>query len=210
MPRSKKITLTLYTATNNICASQTTAGAVNLLLNGSSAETVPAIAATRVLLSTGHKLNLASTGNLSTTTFLIKGFDQNSNALSESIAGPNNNTVTTTGYFQTITSIHVSAAVGTNVTVGSSTYAISQTCPMNRYSKANPSATITVSGTINYNSAHALGNAQLDTLEWFTDVSAATSSVDMSEHLPRVLGAFRVVINSFANRATCIIDIGDR
>jgi len=210
MPRSKRIVLNLVTGVNNICLAQTTAGAGNLLLNGSSAETIPALTSARVLLLTGHKLNLASTGNLSTTTFLITGFDQNGNAATESIAGPNNNTVTTTGYFQTITSIHVSAAVGTNVTVGSSSYASSQVYPTNRYSKANPSVTIAITGTISYNVDHALGNPQITTLEWFNDVDAATSSLDLSEHLPRVIGALRFVINSFSNGATCIIDIGDR
>ena len=210
MPRSKRIVLNLVTGTNNICAAQTTAGAGNLLLNGSSAETVPAMASARVLLLTGHKLNLASTGNLGGVNFTITGLDQNGNAVSEVIAGPNNNTVTTVNYFMTITKIAVSGAVGTNVTVGSSTSAISQTYPTNRYSKANPSATVAVTGTISYNVDHALGNPQITTLEWFTDTSAATSSMDLGEHLPRVIGALRVVVNSFSNGATCIIDIGDR
>lgn len=212
MPRSKQITLTLNYDTDSICAAQQKAGAGNLIINGAKAETIPAGTSARALLTTAHLITIASTGDLHLVTFTVYGLDQNGASISEAITGPNNSTVTSTKYFKTITRVAVSAAVGTDVIVGTAAQAITQTFPMNRYSKANPAVTVTITGTIDYNVDHTVTNVQDSSItpSWFTDVTGASSSTDMDEHLPRVVAAIRVVINSFTNGATCVIDIGDR
>ena len=100
-----------------VAAAQTTAGAGFLLLNGTKAfsNTVKFVTPTR--------LNLTSTGNLSTTNFTITGMvaqgpDTTGNTSGpqiEVLAGPNNNVVTSLNTWTSISSIAVSAAVGTNV-----------------------------------------------------------------------------------------------
>ncbi len=66
----------------------------------------------------GRKVTVYSGGNLSALTFTIAGTDKDGATLSENITGPNNTTVTTTGYFQTVTSVSVGATIGTNVEIG--------------------------------------------------------------------------------------------
>lgn len=100
---------------NSIALSQTTSGAGNLTLNGASVS--GGIAAFAV----PRKIAIASTGNLSTITFTVVGTDRYGNAQSIALAGPNNNTVTTSQDFATVTQVSVSATVGTAATVGTST-----------------------------------------------------------------------------------------
>lgn len=97
---------------DGISLAQQTAGAADLTITGAGASggaasfTVP------------RRVQIASAGNLSAVTFTVYGTDRVGAALAEAIAGPNNNTVTTNAVFATVTRISVSAAVGTDVTVG--------------------------------------------------------------------------------------------
>lgn len=212
MPRSKQYTLTLNYDTDSICTAQQLATAGNLTIDGAKAETIPAGSTARAILLTGHIITLYSAGDLHTVTFTVYGVNQNGASISEAITGPNNSTVSSTNYFKTITRVAASAAVGSDVIVGTAAQAISPTIPMNRYSKANPAVIVTVSGTINYNVDHVVSNIQDTSItqNWYTDITGASDTTDMDEHLPRVVGAVRVVVNSFTNGATCLIDIGDR
>lgn len=114
------IPLTLQT--NNIAAAQTTAGAGNLTLTAGTGITANTnyTGPTRYQLDCPRGIAIASTGNLSAVNFTVNGWDIYDQPMTQTLAGPNNNTVTTTKAFYQITSIAVSAAVGTNVTVGTS------------------------------------------------------------------------------------------
>lgn len=65
-----------------------------------------------------RSISFTSSGNISAVNFVITGYDVYGNALSETIAGPNNNTVNTLQAFYQVASITNSAAVGTATTVG--------------------------------------------------------------------------------------------
>lgn len=100
---------------NSIAVSQTTGGATNLVLNGAL------VSGGVATFAVPRKITITSTGNLSAVTFTVTGTDRYGNAQSIAIAGPNNNTVSTSQDFATVTQVAVSAAVGTGVTVGTST-----------------------------------------------------------------------------------------
>jgi len=98
---------------DGICLSQTTSGAANLVIAGALATAGVAT------LDIERCVALTSTANLSAITFTIRGTDRYGNALTATIAGPNNNTVFSTKCFKTVTQVSSSATVGTAVTAGS-------------------------------------------------------------------------------------------
>lgn len=99
---------------DGISLAQTTAGAGNLLLNGAGVSGGTYSAG----FDGGRKITLYSLGNLSTLTFTVTGTDKNGAAQTEDITGPNATTVTGTKFFQSVTQIAVTGAVGTNVEGG--------------------------------------------------------------------------------------------
>lgn len=78
---------------------------------------MPNFGATGVLPGTGQ-ITLTSTGNLSGITFAIVGLSITGAPLTENLAGPNNNTVTSVNSYSAITSITPGGAVATAVSAG--------------------------------------------------------------------------------------------
>lgn len=112
---SQRFTLTKQltaAVANNICLAQTTLAAGALLLNGS------AVTAGVAVLDSQRRIGLASGGDESAVNFTITGTNDANTTISETIAGPNANTVSTAQDFKTVTSVVASAAVANNVTVG--------------------------------------------------------------------------------------------
>lgn len=144
--RPKRMTATLLTpALNNVCADQQAAGAGNFTINGSLAS------GGAVSLTTAHRLDIESAGNISGVTFTITGTDENGDALVEIITGPNATTVTTTGYFKTITQVAVDGAVGTNTSIGTTDEFRLNILPLNpQGNEVGCYIGVYVSGTINY------------------------------------------------------------
>lgn len=104
-------------STNSIATAQTTAGAAYLTLTASP-----------VTFANAMQCSLTvAVANLSTINFTFTGTDADGHLQTETIAGPNNNTVFTTKFFLTVTSVYASAAVGTNVTAGNSALSVSGT-----------------------------------------------------------------------------------
>lgn len=138
------VTRTLATAdADGIAQAQTLVGAGSLTLNG--ALVVSGVAQ----LGVQRVVGIASTGNLSAVTFTVYGTDQAGNTISESIAGPNNNTVSTTLNFLTVNQVAASAAVGTNVTVGTTSVGASAAIPLDVYlDPFNASLFLDVTGTV--------------------------------------------------------------
>ena len=66
----------------------------------------------------GYKVAIAGTGNETGKNFVITGTTVGGVVVSETIAGPNNNTVYTTNYFSSVSIITVSAATAAAITVG--------------------------------------------------------------------------------------------
>lgn len=94
---------------NGIAEDQTLVGAGNLTLDGALASDQ---------LPEAQRISFESTGNLSGVTFTVTCRDSDQVSYTEDIAGPNNGTVTTTGYCKYVTQIAADGAVGTNVEVG--------------------------------------------------------------------------------------------
>ena len=96
----------------------------------------------------GRIIEITSDGADNGVTFSIVGTDPEGAALTEVVTGPATTTVRSTGYFQTISSITISAAGTGNIIIGTSN-ATNSLCtaviPLNHYS--NYPATLVIMGT---------------------------------------------------------------
>jgi hypothetical protein len=93
-------------STTHIAAAQTLGGAGNFTLANTTVGNLP------------QTITFTSTGNISGVSMTITGTDLNGDAQTESINGPNNNTVTSTNKFLTVTQVAADGAVGTNTSIG--------------------------------------------------------------------------------------------
>ena len=153
-------------STTSVAAAQTLGGAGDMTLAGT--------AATFAGTNTVALITLTSSGNISGVNFTITGTDANGAVQSETIAGPNANTVSTTKYFATVTQIAASGAVGTNTSAGNS----AETAGV-IFAGANrvKGAQITTGGTIG-DVSFALGSPTGDVLFFYT---VATTTKDYIE-----------------------------
>lgn len=98
---------------------QTTGAAANLVLTaGAGVTTVVVNGQTRLVLDVARTVSLTSAGNISAVTFTVSGYDIYGQAMTQTLAGPNANTVNTLKAFKQIVSIAAGAAVGTNTSAG--------------------------------------------------------------------------------------------
>lgn len=100
-----------------VCALQDIASAGLLLLNGTFSN--PSIIPPQISFinyNLVRSVSISSSNNLSARTFVINGF-QNNAPVTDTISGPNNNTVYGTVYFDVITSVHIDGPANA-VTVG--------------------------------------------------------------------------------------------
>jgi len=103
---------------DGVCASQTPGSAVNLTINGALADG-GSVNFTTSAAQQPRQVTITGTADESGKNFTITGTNSSGVALVEIVAGPNNNTVNSTGYFNTITQIAVSAGTSAAITVGS-------------------------------------------------------------------------------------------
>ncbi len=122
--------ITVAADADGICLSQTTGAAGDLLING--ALTTGGVAT----LDTARQVLFTSAGDLSAITFTITGTNNQGTVITESVIGPNLTSGSISG-FLTVTQVSADAAVGTAVTVGTSTIAYSDVVPLDIY--ATPS-----------------------------------------------------------------------
>jgi hypothetical protein len=176
--RPVTITRTLTAAvTNSISLAQTTPGAANLTITGALAS-----GGVATLVSPGQ-ITLTSTGNISAVNFTITGTDYRGISVSEVLAGPNNNTVTSVNTYATITSIAASGAVGTNTSAGNAASGSSAVVPLDLYlTPFNVSLFLEITGTANatvqYTGDDINVTTSLDALTWtsHSDLTAKTAS----------------------------------
>lgn len=193
-------TLTASSA-NAIALAQTIVGAGNLTLNGAL------VTAGVAQLDAQRFVGIASTGNLSAVTFTVTGTNQLGTAISESLAGPNNNTVSTTLNFYTVTQVAVSGTVGTNVTVGTTGVGASAPIPLDQYlDPFNVSIGCTVTGTISYTVQYTFGAVfgGPGPFTWTAhpDITAQTGTSDGTFISP--VTAARVLTNSGTGTVTAV------
>lgn len=94
---------------NSVATSQTPAGAGNLTLT-----------ATPVTFTSAQRITITTTADLSSLTFTITGTGPNGAALTTSLAGPHNATVTSLVGFLTVSQVAISGAAAGALTVGNS------------------------------------------------------------------------------------------
>ena len=164
------------------------------------------------------QIGFASTGNISGVNFTISGYeDRNKTILiSETIAGPNNNTVETTNYFYSIQSISASGAVGTNTKAGAVDEAISQIIPIKRSysdrSERQVGLTFIVTGTINYTVQQTNDDIQSltnRTFNWLDNDDSALVNATTSKNGNYIAGpqAARIKIKSYSSGAALLIQV---
>jgi hypothetical protein len=126
------VTYTFASAnTTYVCALQQRVGSGALTLNGSGVDATSTYLLNNprmTLTGSGFErtISLTSGGNLSGVNFTVTGKDIRGAAKAETLAGPNSNTVYTTGYFYEVTSVAVSATIASDVSVGIGTTGRSQ------------------------------------------------------------------------------------
>lgn len=173
------------------------------------AATAPTTTATSDGLA--HQVTLVSPvqATLAGVTFTIVGTDADGNAKTETgLTGPaSNSTVTTTGYFKTVTSIQPSATMGgLVVSVGIAAPSLTPTIPLDWRSIVGAMHQVDISGTINYTMQETLDvlfGAASDTLSWGA-LSSAFSAKTADVTGQGLLGATgaRVLVNTVTNGAT--------
>lgn len=99
-----------------VCALQNLAASGTLLLNGTLADPSIPNQISFINAKMTRSVSLTSTNDLSATNFVINGF-QNGAFVTETLSGPNNNTVYGARYYDIITSVVASTAV-TGISVG--------------------------------------------------------------------------------------------
>lgn len=112
----------LALATANIAALQASTANVPLTLTaGTGITTGFAPTGQKIYqIDTPRCVSLTSTSNLSAINYLIQGFDYYGQAMSQLLAGPNNNTVNTTKAFYSVYAVTPSATNSGTVSVGTS------------------------------------------------------------------------------------------
>lgn len=192
--RPIRITRQLTAADDNgIALAQQLVAAGSLTLNG------VLVSGGVAHLDTQRKVGISSTGNLSAVTFTVYGTDQAGNTISESLTGPNNDTVSTVLDFYTVTQVAASAAVGTDVIVGTTDVGASAPIPLDIYlDPFNVSCFVDVQGTVNFTVQFTFDDVQANAgpYVWTNhpDLTSGTADGDGTYISP--VTATRIVTNS--------------
>lgn len=154
-----------------------------------------------------HQISLTSTANLSAITLTCVGTDADGKALSEAITGPNNNTVESTGYFKTLTSITADSTLGANtMDVGWVDEVASQTYPIDRLSDNAANVLVDVTGTLNFTVQELWENVfdvakpQQDAT-WINISALASKTADTASTATVGATALRIILNSYSSGA---------
>jgi hypothetical protein len=99
----------------------------------------------------GHQVTLASTADLHLINMTLTGLDAEGRALTEVIAGPNNNTVTSTKYFKSLSSISAASTLGANtMNIGWNAVIVTPVYPVDAHRLAGATMNVNVGGTITF------------------------------------------------------------
>lgn len=193
-------------ATGAIAASQTPAGAGNLLINGTLASGGVAT------MDTQRQVAITSASNLSALTFVIFGTDTQNRPISESLAGPNATTVNSVLSYLTVTKITISAAAGGALTVDTTGVGNGQEIPLDtNHAVGNVALQTVVTGTINYTCQYTIDDiygtyltyglttgAAIPTgpFTWNNITALAAQAGNVSTTFTQAGTALRLVINS--------------
>ena len=154
-----------------------------------------------------HQLSFTSAANLSAITLTVVGTDADGKVLSEDVTGPNANTVESTGYFKTLTSITAGSTLGANtLDVGWVDEVVSQTYPIDRLSTEQANIQVDVTGTIDFTVQELWANVydydkpQQDA-PWLDIAALADKTADTASQATTGATAIRIMINSYSSGA---------
>lgn len=162
-----------------------------------------------------HKVTLASTANLSAINMTVTGTDANGQAQTEVIAGPNNNTVTTTKYFLTVTSVSAASTIGAEtMDVGWAAACATPTYPVNPYANNGPSIGVDIGGTVTYTAWQCNGNVYevaAESMPWMAVAAAVTgATTDQLVNADLPLTGLRVTVASHTSGTLAITYVQGR
>lgn len=192
---------------NNVCLSQTPAGAGNLVLNGAlvsgGVATMDATGAARQLLLTTNADETAKT-------FTIFGtLTPNGAIVSEAVVGVSSSTVASVNMFLTVTKITVSAATAAAITFG--TNGVGASVPRGNDRQTAPFtmsvATILKSGSVNWTIEHTYNDVFDPTVipVWFDHSVIAAQAANKDGVYSQPVAATRTKINSGTGVVTTIM-----
>lgn len=154
-----------------------------------------------------HQLNFTSTANLSGITFTVTGTDENGTAQTEDVTGPNNETVESTKYFLTVTSITKSATLGANtLDIGWVDEFVTPTIPLD-WRGSQKSIRVVVTGTINYTAQQTFSAMTVlalnESFEWSdsTDTDLVGATTTQISVFDKPVTGFRLKVNSYSSGA---------
>lgn len=204
--RPVTLTKTLATAAgNNICLSQTPGGAGNLTLNGSL------VSGGVATLDTARVVGITSAGNDSGRIFTVYGTDGEGKSVTESLAGPNITTVSTTANFATVTRIAIDGAAAGALTVGTTAVGSTVGVVLNQYiSPFNISLFYKVAGsvtaTVQYTSDDPFATGfQWDTASWTDHPSLTAKAVNTDSNIAYPATGVRMKVTTGTGTATLIV-----
>jgi hypothetical protein len=183
-------------AAGAICASQTTAGAGNLLINGTLA------AGGVATLDVQRNIGITSGGNDAAVVFTVTGTDQQGRVISETITGVSTNTVSSVLNYLTITSIAASAAVANAVTVDTLGTGSSTELVTDKYiAPFSVSINVNVTGTLNYTVQYTFDDVFAKPggpFNWTAVAALTAQTTTQNSSLSQPVSALRLVTNSGA------------
>ena len=191
---------------NNIALSQTTAGAANLVLNGSL------VSGGVATLDKPRRILITNVGNDTGVTFTVYGTWFGGLPISETLTGTSGSSVATTLDFATVTRISTSGATsGSGVTVGTNTVAGSRWIRFDSWALPNVNIQIDVSGTINYTLQTTMDDPNDPVspttpinVTWFssTDTNVVSASASKQTNFTNAFTYARILVNSGTGTAT--------
>jgi len=197
---------------NGLFEDQTLGGAGDFTLNG--AGVVDGVWTTPDGFA--KQIGFESAGNISAVTFTVTGFTDESkhNAVTETLSGPNANTVETSNYFYHITSVAANGAVGTNTEAGPVDEAVTAVIPLN-WRGSETLVNVYVTGTISYTVEQTTDNLQnLNdlTFNWkdCDDSALVNATTTANATYVGVPSGIRLKVNSYNSGAELAFDIIQR
>ncbi len=150
-----------------------------------------------------HQLSLTSAANLSGINMTIVGTNPDGDALTETRAGPNANTVETTAYFLTITSITAASTLGANtMDVGWVDEVASYSFPIDWRSPYACNIAVDVTGTLNFTVQQTFASVLAgDTPVWTSITALASKTADTDSSASVGATAIRVITASYSSTA---------
>lgn len=191
---------------NGIAESQTPGAAGNLTLDGALCDVGTAgqfnIGDSYSSGIGGVQIGITSAADDSGRTFTVTGKDQDGQALSVAITGPNSTTVESAEYFSEITQIAVDAATAGAITVGTVDEVTTKTVPLNVYSQYQPFGVAVqgLSGTVNYTIQQTYNNVPRDYPTSWLDLQSSKTA-DLAAPVTAGARAVRLIVNSYSSGA---------